>query len=348
MESVTRSIEQLLDRQSFFSERELVRGLAEQTQALGVPVDGILRSAREALGKLIPLGEFAGERQFTNQATLDLERDLIAKAIAGREDVSDTLSDATVKTVLAQHTLSAEQQVALRRITQRPGTVQVVHGLTGTGKSTLLAAARQAFELEGYQLIGCSLSGKAAEGLQQASGISSHTIARLLHQWGKELSEVPRLNAKTVLVIDEAAMVGTRRFAELMAYAERANSRVILVGDSKQLPAIEAGAPFKSLGRFLGMANLTDIRRQFEQWGRDLVRQFADGDVSEGVEILRRRGLLHVAASQEAATSALLTEWAKEAELPKTLILAGTHEEVNWLNREAQALRRRTGQLRRR
>ncbi len=344
-EHVTRSIGQLLDRQSFFSERELVRGLAEKTQALGVPVDGILSSARQALGKLVPLGEFAGERQFTNQATLDLERDLVANAIAGLEDVSQTLSDATVKTVLAQYTLSAEQEAALCRIAQRPGTVQVIHGLAGTGKSTLLAAARQAYELEGYHLIGCSLSGKASEGLQQASGISSHTIARLLHQWGKELSEVPRLNAKTILVIDEAAMVGTRRLAELMAYAERAKSRVILVGDSKQLPAIEAGAPFKNLGRFLGMANLTDIRRQFEQWGRDLVRQFADGDVSEGVEILRRRGLLHVAVTPEAATSALLSEWAKETELPKTLILAGTHEEVNWLNREAQALRRKSGQL---
>ena len=93
------------------------------------------------------------------------------------------------------------------------------------------------------------------------------------------------------------------------------------------------------------MANLTDIRRQFEQWGRDLVRHFADGDVSEGVEILRRRGLLHVAATQEAATSALLSEWSKETELPKTLILAGTHEEVNCLNHEAQWLRRKSGQV---
>ena len=341
----TEAVEKVLERHSFFPEREIVRGVAEKCQALGISVDNILKSVRAGLEKLVPLGWFAGERQFTTQATLDLERELIAKAIAGRDDLRQTIAHTTLNGILAKLTLSSEQEAALRHITQRPGTIQIVAGLAGTGKSTALAGAREAFAAEGYSVIGCALSGKAASELQQASGIPSHTIARLLHQWGKPRSEIPTLTGKTILVIDEAAMVGTRRLAQLLGFAERAKCRVICVGDDRQLPAIEAGAPFKSLGRFLGMAQLKDIRRQFAQWGRDLVREFADGNVRHGVAILQKQGLLRVEPTAAGANRSLLSEWSKETDLRQVLILAGTREEVNILNGEAQKIRQAAGQL---
>lgn len=344
-EIVAASIDKILERQSFFSERELVRVVAEKTQTMGFGVDRIVATSREALSRLVPLGEHQRERQFTTLATLELERTLIAQAVAGRDDRHQTLSSGTIEKVLRNHTLSAEQENALRHITQKPGAVQVVSGLAGTGKSTLLAATRECFEAEGFEVIGCSLSGKAAEGLQRSSGISSHTIARVLHQWGKELSEVRRLHPKSVLVVDEAAMVGTRQLAALFEQAQKAGCRVILVGDARQLPAIQAGAPFVSLSRILGMATLKDIRRQLAEWGRVMVRQFADGDVREGVEILRRQGLIHIGPTPEATTQQLLSEWAKETDLKNVLILVGTHEEVNWLNREAQRIRKDAGLL---
>ena len=76
-----------------------------------------------------------------------------------------------------------------------------------------------------------------------------------------------------------------------------------------------------------------------------MVRQFADGDVREGVEILRRQGLIHIGPTPEATTQQLLSEWAKETDLKNVLILVGTHEEVNWLNREAQRIRKDAGLL---
>lgn len=140
-------------------------------------------------------------------------------------------------------------------------------------------------------------------------------------------------------------MVGTRQLAALFEQAQKAGCRVILVGDARQLPAIQAGAPFVSLSRILGMATLQDIRRQLAEWGRVMVRQFADGDVREGVEILRRQGLIHIGPTPEATTQQLLSEWAKETDLKNVLILVGTHEEVNWLNREAQRIRKEAGLL---
>lgn len=343
--AVRSAIESILNRQSFFSERELIRRVAELVQHLGVPVDQIVASTRDALNHLVPLGVHQREPQFSDRATLELERKLIADAVAGREDSQHTLSAAIVDAVLAKNSLSGEQQAALRHITLRPGSIQIVQGLAGTGKSTLLAAAREAFEIDGFQVLGCSLSGKAAQGLQEASGIPSHTIARILQQWDRELSDVPRLHARSVLVVDEAAMVGTRQLASLLQHSQTARARVILVGDTRQLPAIAAGAPFGSLSRFLGMAELVDIRRQLANWGRMMVRNFADGDVREGVELLRERGLIHIGDNPEATTRQLLTEWSNETDLENVLILAGTHEEVRWLNQSAQELRRAAGRV---
>ena len=344
-ESVRDSVARLLESQSYFSERDLVRAIAERTQSLGVGADPVLVSARKALDGLIYLGRHKREKQFTTAEMLAAEKRLIALALRERKSGSQLVAPDTVQAILDRHTLSGEQAEALRHITLRPGRIQLVQGFAGTGKSTLLAAAREAFEREGYQVLGCSLSGKAAEGLERASGITSHTIARLMLQWGQEFSEVPYLNSKSVLVVDEAAMVGTLQMAKLFEYVLAAQAKLILVGDARQLPAIAAGAPFASISNFLGSASLTDIRRQFADWGRNLVRQFADGDVREGVKLWRDRGLIHIGASPESTTAQLLTEWSRETKLQDTLILAGTHEEVSWLNQRAQQIRQQAGQL---
>jgi conjugative relaxase-like TrwC/TraI family protein len=337
---VTNAVEQLLERHSFFSERELVRGVAERTQALGIAVDTILRDVRTGLEQLVAVGELGGERQFTTRENLELERNLIAKAVLGRGLPRCMVPESIVRQILSEIDLSPEQANAVRHITTRPGTIQIIHGLAGTGKSTAMATARKIFEAGGFKLIGCALSGKASEELELSSGIRSFTIAKLLKEWKKPKPDVPRPDSRTVLVIDESSMIGTRRLAELLDLAEAAQAKVVAVGDSRQLPAIEAGAPFPALCRFLGMASMNDIRRQLSQWGRELVREFADGDVRKAVAVLDQKGLLKVASSDEAASRALLADWSKEKDPRESIILAGTREEVDWLNREAQKIRR--------
>src|SRR5205807_9829764 len=76
--------------------------------------------------------------------------------------------------------LSEEQKQALRHVTQAKNSIQVVSGMAGTGKTSMLRAAREAFEKEGFQVIGACLSGKAAQGLEEGAGIKSMTLARLI------------------------------------------------------------------------------------------------------------------------------------------------------------------------
>lgn len=336
---VAEQVERITQQRSYFSERELTRAVAEQVQALGVSVDQIVAQVRRSLEKLISLGIHREERQYTTPLMLALEKDLVERAVSGARNYAHSVDRQRAEAAIRTFGLGREQGEALRHITIRSGTVSVVEGLAGTGKSTLLKAARIAWESDGFNVVGCSTSGKAAEGLQVSSGIRSRTIASLLLQWGRSNPNVPPLNRKSILVVDEASMVGTKVLSELYGHVLRAGAKLVLVGDSKQLPAIDAGTPFRVLGEVLGHAELKDIKRQHESWNREMVRSFADGNVKKGLETLVKRGLVHITDTAQDRTESLFTQWKKEKDFGKVIILAGTREEVAQLNREAQKRR---------
>jgi len=140
-------------------------------------------------------------------------------------------------TGLQRGPLSADQRKAFDHV-MSDSNLAVVQGYAGTGKSYMLAAAREAWDAQGYRVIGGALAGKAAEGLEISSGIPSRTLAswELMWQHGHAA-----LTSRNVLVIDEAGMVGTRQLARVLERADEAGAKVVLVGDTRQLAAIEAG-----------------------------------------------------------------------------------------------------------
>lgn len=124
--------------------------------------------------------------------------------------------------------------------------LDVVIGRAGAGKTFTLDAVREAFKQSDHRVIGASLAARAARELQSGAGIRS-TTAHSLHadiEAGRR-----RLGPGDVLVIDEAGMLGTVMMADLVDKAHRAEAKVILVGDPKQLPPIEAGGLFASLAQ---------------------------------------------------------------------------------------------------
>lgn len=345
LDLVSYAIQKVLESQSFLSERDLIRAVAERVQSIGANSTDLIAKVRSGLKNLVPLGNLGREAQFTTQEMLDLEKRILARTHLGRLSMQQLIDRKRIFEIAAEHNLSQEQINALLHVANRPGNTQIVQGLAGTGKSTLFKAARIAFEESGFKVLGLSLSGKAAEGLEQSSGIESFTIASALHHWKSELSSVPRLDSKAVLVVDEASMVGTRQLDELFAHADAAGAKVVLVGDRKQLPAIAAGAPFVSLSEQLGVARLTDIKRQVSEWGRTMVREFAEGSVKVGIDALNERGLIFVGENREKASHRLLMDWSQESDLKEVLILASTHEDVSWINRRAQKIRLESGFL---
>ena len=164
--------------------------------------------------------------------------------------------------------LSPEQKDAIGHVTGDER-IAVVVGLAGAGKSTLLAAAREAWEAGGYRVQGAALAGKAAEGLEESSGIASRTLASWQMSWqhSRERGFEP-LGPKDVFVIDEAGMVGSRQLARFVAEVDRAGAKLVLVGDPEQLQPIGAGAAFRAIAERTGFAQLEEVRRQAEEWQR--------------------------------------------------------------------------------
>ncbi|SOC92258.1 plasmid mobilization system relaxase [Rhizobium sp. AN5] len=225
--------------------------------------------------------------------------------------------------------LSDEQRHAIKHITG-PERIAAVVGFAGAGKSTMLAAARAAWEAQGYQVHGAALSGKAAEGLEESSGIESRTLASWSYSWdhGRDL-----IGRGDVFVIDEAGMVGSRQLARFIGEAEERGAKIVLVGDHEQLQAIGAGAPFRAIAGQIGHVELSGIRRQRQDWQRQASVAFATHKTAEGLAAYRDHGNIHFAESREAAMAQIVRDYladsAERAEHPDGTRVAMAHRRAD-------------------
>ncbi len=201
--------------------------------------------------------------------------------------------------------LSAEQRGAIEHITG-PERIAAVVGFAGAGKSTMLAAAREAWEAEGYTVHGAALSGKAAEGLEESSGIQSRTLASWSRGWDNEKHQLGRGD---VFVIDEAGMVGSRQLARFVTEAEARGAKIVLVGDHEQLQAIGAGAPFRAITEEIGHAELSEIRRQRVDWQREASVQFATHRTDLGLRAYNEHGNISFAETGEDARGQIVRDY---------------------------------------
>ena len=240
--------------------------------------------------------------------------------------------------------LGSEQRAALEHIIGPSGIANVI-GYAGTGKSAMLGVARAGWEVAGFQVRGAALSGIAAENLEGGSGIQSRTIASLEHAWGQGREQ---LGPRDVLVVDEAGMIGSRQMERVLSQARDAGAKVVLVGDPEQLQAIEAGAAFRAITERHGAAEITEVRRQREDWQKEATRALATGRTAEAIHAYDNRGMVQAADTREAARGELVDGWdrQRQAEPDKSrVILTHTNAEVRELNEEARGRLRATGDL---
>ena len=309
-------------------------------------VMGAVRASPE----LVALGKDGHDQErFTSRGMIAVE-DRLERAgdeLAGRagHGVADGHRDAAIGAAEGRGlVLSAEQRDALDHVTGDAGLASVV-GYAGSGKSAMLGVAREAWEGLGYTVRGAALSGIAAENLESGSGIQSRTIASLEHAWGQGREQ---LGPRDVLVVDEAGMIGSRQMERVLSQARDAGAKVVMVGDPEQLQAIEAGAAFRSVTERHGAAEITEIRRQREDWQRDATRALATGRTGEAIHAYDQGGMVHAADTREQARAELVDGWdrARQAEPGKSrIILTHTNAEVQSLNGEARDRLRASGDL---
>ncbi|MDN5927030.1 MAG: Ti-type conjugative transfer relaxase TraA [Hyphomicrobiales bacterium] len=240
--------------------------------------------------------------------------------------------------------LSDEQRRAIEHITG-PERIAAVVGYAGAGKSTMLAAAREAWEAKGYTVHGAALSGKAAEGLEESSGIQSRTLASWSRGWDTDRSTIGRGD---VFVIDEAGMVGSRQLARFVTEAEARGAKIVLVGDHEQLQAIGAGAPFRAITEEIGHAELSEIRRQRVDWQREASVDFATHRTAEGLAAYRDHGNISFAETGEDARGEIVRDYlADRDQRPEGTRVAMAHRraDVRAINDAIRAELQERGEL---
>ncbi len=285
-----------------------------------------------------------GDRYSTSEL-LDLERELLERAEAGANAGVARPPTRDVDAAVSQRPeLNAEQATLVRQLTQSGARIDVVRAGPGTGKTFALDAAREAFQRAGIPVYGTALSARAAAELEAGAGMPATTIAKLR----SDIEHGDSLAPGSVLIVDEAGMVGTRDFAWLLDQVERADGKLAAVGDTRQLPEIEAGGVLRSLGDRLGASQLKHIQRQEQPWDRDAIAAFHRGDHRQWIAAQVDHGRVTVAASAPAAREAMIAAWARDTQLhgpAGTLMLADRRDSVRELNGLARQHMRQAGRL---
>lgn len=279
-----------------------------------------------------------GERipeKLATRTMIRVEADMARQAVHLSRDEAFAVSDDVLAVTFHQHDyLQDEQRAAVEYVTGASRIATIV-GLAGAGKTTALKAAREAWEREGFRVVGGALAGKASEGLEKEAAIAARTLASWERRWGRGAD---LLDAKTVFVMDEAGMVASRQMALFVDQVARAGAKLVLVGDGEQLQPIEAGAAFRAIHDRVGYAVLENVRRQNHSWMRKASVNFARGRTADAINAYRAHGKVLGSQTKAEAIEALVADWSRDYDPQKSsLILAHLRRDVSMLNERARA-----------
>ncbi len=325
---------------SSFDRRAVLQGLAA-SQRSGMPGPALLAATDDLLSheQVVALGpgSYAGGPLYSTTELVALEERLVSGALARLSPGPEPVTPGTQAALERRPSLSDEQRRMVVTLVGSASGVQVVVGRAGAGKTFALDAAREAWQADGRIVVGTALAARAAAELQAGSGIASATLDRLLADLERP-GPLSGLAPGTVVVVDEAGMVETRKLARLLGQAERYGAKVVLVGDPRQLPEVGAGGAFGALAHRLPVVELRQNRRQAEAWERDALAQLRSGPVDKAVAAYEVAGRVVMAADAEGARRALVEAWWSSLSAGEdAMMYALRRADVDDLNRRARS-----------
>ncbi|MFK8185747.1 MAG: MobF family relaxase [Phormidesmis sp.] len=343
LQSATEGIAHAAERESVFKREKAERFALEHH--LGQQSFAELQSAMTTAGLLSAKNRYTTTEAIERElATIDLMKSGQGKApaIASAIDVlhhtqqEQSLTVGQYKAILDTAT-SQDQFIAWQ-------------GVAGAGKTYSLNLLAQLATDQGYTVTGYAPSAQAANVLQNEAHIDSTTVARLLHSHASDKKVNPGYPQKKqpIWIIDEAGLLSAKAAHQLLTKAQQENARVILVGDTRQLSAVEAGNPFKSLQTAgLKTCYLEESRRQKTAALKTAVVCLAAGEQTEGLNQLDSADMVHALKTPEQRHQAITDDYLS---LPpdarkKTLILSGTNAERLALTTKLRAALQNEGSL---
>ena len=327
-EGMSYARERGMEREAVADERSLMRDALKHTMGEArLPEIKAEFEKRVADRELIevPRREGLAGRAYTTSEMQGYERELIDRMKMG-QGTRDVLADGNVREqTMQQHAhLSVSQRNAVDTVLTSRDQMMALEGVAGAGKTTSLAAVREAAERAGYEIEGLAPTSRAAQKLGEA-GIETQTLQRHLARGEQQAS-----GQKKLYVVDESSMASTQ---QMHTFVERLkeNDRVLFVGDTRQHEAVEAGRPYAQLQEAgLRTAHLDEIIRQKDPALKEAVEQLARGDVREAIGNLNQQGRVLEIEDRRERINEIAREYVRSPE--STLVVSPDNESRREIN----------------
>jgi conjugative relaxase-like TrwC/TraI family protein len=339
-EAVTWARDHNMEREAVVHERDLIRDALRRSMG-----EATLRDVRANLNTRERSGEFlVGESRapgiwLTTREMLHLERDNIERMRAGRENTDAIVSELEIERTpdkLAH--LTGSQRMVVEQLLTGRDQVMGLQGTAGAGKTTSLAAIREAAEEHGYEARGLAPTSRAAQQLEEA-GISADTLQHHLALGDKARGA----GRRRLFFVDESSLASTKQVNEFLKRMGN-EDRVIFVGDTRQHQGVEAGKPFEQLQE-AGMqtAHLDQIIRQKDPLLKEVVEQLARGEVVEAITNLDHQGRVHELSNPQERMRAIAQDYTRSP--VNTLVVSPDNASRMEINRLIHTERQRMGAI---
>lgn len=336
----------LFRHQSVIARKELLHGALVEA---GIRAAGIgqvwaeLRSYEER-GILRRLAGKERTECWTTPAIAAAEASLLRSA--DRLDEHDWIRPDALEAALANAPyLSREQADAVRFAANREG-VAICEAPAGTGKTVMTQALVEAARRSGLKILGLSPTWVAADELSKSCGIGARAIAKW--RYDRENGSESDIDAKTLIVVDEVGVAGVRDLESVLRAAHAAGSKVVCLGDRRQLQSVPGGSALRAVSDVIARgAVLSQVRRQTVAWQRAASMVMARGDSDAGLRAYAQHDKLELVSGEAKAQARVIEMWNnyRRAHGDDVLIITRRNSDAAALNRAARAFLRSEGRL---
>ena len=346
----------LSEREAVFSRGDLFTAALAHTPG-AVTIGGVERevAALEKAGALHAVEIPGAENSLATEKTVGEERETVALMQTGQDRGRSPMRGWQVQGHLNKGPLTDGQKEAVKLILGAKDRTVGVQGYAGTGKTTMLDRARTLAEKKGWRMMGLAPSASAVQTLATEAGIESETLQRFLARnagvaegrlTNRGAKEMRAAFAKTILVVDEGSLASTVQARDLLRIANEFRiPRVVLVGDAKQLDAVDAGKPFAQL-QAAGMktAVMDEIMRQRDPELKQAVEASLAGEIGRAFDKL---GSNVAAVKSDNISGAVAARWLglDDEARANTGVMAPSHELRQAINGHIRERLAREGRL---
>jgi len=343
-EAVTFARESVFEREAVVDERRILRDAIRRR--MGETTYREIRSefeTRRAAGdfKAVETPKYSSGRRFTTPETIAAERTNVEFMLSGRNAVEPILSaEQAQEQARSRDFLNEAQQRVIEETLNSAERVHGLQGRAGTGKTTVLQSIREGAEKSGYTVEGFAPTSRAAAQLREA-GIDAGTLQSFLARGENHPGASPE--PRHLYMLDESSLASTR---QMRAFLEKLKpqDRVLVIGDTSQHQAVDAGRPFEQMQQ-AGMltSQLDQIMRQKDPELRRAVELLANNETEKGVALLAEQGRVTEIAGANERITAIARDYAAQPE--NTIIVSPDNRSRRQINEAVRAELRRNGTL---